>query len=69
MGHRFDDDEFAPAVPASDAAVIRKIRARRLVEQERLTRFICQACKTATHEHRTHPGAQHLPGICDCPCR
>lgn len=44
-------------------------RRRREDEHEKLTRFICEACKSATREHRTHPGVQHLPGICDCPCR
>lgn len=47
--------------------------ARARSERERqgliLTRFICHACRAANREHRTHPGVQHLPGICDCPCR
>ena len=35
----------------------------------RLTDFICEACRKATREKTTHPGARHAPGICDCKCR
>lgn len=34
-----------------------------------LTAYICWACRKANREDRTHPGANHMPGICDCPCR
>jgi hypothetical protein len=44
-------------------------RRKREREREKLTRFICAACRKANEEKRTHPGAQHMPGICDCPCR
>jgi len=46
-----------------------KANARRERERERLTRFICEPCRRASKEKRTHPGVQHVPGICDCPCR
>lgn len=46
-----------------------KAQRKRERERERLTRFICVACRLATKEKRTHPGVQHQPGICDCPCR
>jgi hypothetical protein len=44
-------------------------RIARELERERLTRFICRFCKDANKTADTHPGVQHLPGICDCPCR
>jgi hypothetical protein len=46
-----------------------KERRQRERERDRLTRFICKACRDANTENRTHPGTQHMPGICDCPCR
>jgi hypothetical protein len=44
-------------------------RRKRERERERLTRFTCAACKEANRTKSTHPGTQHVPGICDCPCR
>ena len=36
---------------------------------QKLTDYICEACRQANEKKRTHPGANHLPGICDCRCR
>ena len=33
------------------------------------TAYICELCRKADKEKRTHPGAHHPPGICDCSCR
>ena len=35
----------------------------------RLTAYVCIACRQAKRDQTTHPGANHAPGICDCPCR
>ncbi len=36
---------------------------------QKLTDFICEACRKANREGLTHPGVRHMPGICDCKCR
>lgn len=46
-----------------------KEQVRRERERDRLTRFICDPCRDANRTKSTHPGVQHQPGICDCPCR
>jgi len=33
------------------------------------TAFICQPCRDHDEAGTTHPGARHVPGICDCECR
>lgn len=33
------------------------------------TAYICDECRQADKERRTHPGVRHRPGICDCECR
>lgn len=40
-----------------------------MTKEQKLTDFICQPCRKATAEKRTHPGANHVAGICDCRCR
>ena len=35
----------------------------------KLNAYICDPCRAATKAKRAHPGTQHAPGICDCPCR
>jgi hypothetical protein len=52
-----------------EALETQKERLKRDRERERLTRFLCKSCRQANAEGRTHPGVQHQPGICDCPCR
>lgn len=44
-------------------------QTKREREEERLTRYLCPACRKANKEHDTHPGHRHAPGLCDCPCR
>lgn len=46
-----------------------KETARRERERDRLTRYLCHPCREANKTGSTHPGVQHQPGICDCPCR
>jgi len=38
-------------------------------KRAQLTAFICRPCKDANATKSTHPGVQHMAGICDCPCR
>ena len=36
---------------------------------QKLTDYICDVCRVANREGKTHPGQFHMPGICDCKCR
>lgn len=41
----------------------------RSTRKRKLTDHICVTCRAASAKHDMHPGQNHRPGICDCPCR